>query len=244
MEVHKHPHHVTHKKKWGEYLLEFLMLFLAVFLGFVAENIREHSVEKNREKQYARLLLSDLRTDSMYFVNRTELLESRLKKHALFFHLMTDSATASNKQVINAFLPLFYFYEVRITPGTYNQMKTSGSLRYIENEHLITALEQYYVAMLVRTNIAIDAGHQFYSNIIYPFFLNHIRIQDIDDEGDSVKVVNPVIINRTKETDQQLLNIVGNYGSDQFLQQIRYIEPLIKKNHELISFIKEEYHIK
>ena len=40
MEVHKHPHHVTHKKKWGEYLLEFLMLFLAVFLGFVAENIR------------------------------------------------------------------------------------------------------------------------------------------------------------------------------------------------------------
>ncbi len=20
MEVHKHPHHVTHKKKWGEYL--------------------------------------------------------------------------------------------------------------------------------------------------------------------------------------------------------------------------------
>ncbi len=23
MEVHKHPHHVTHKKKWGEYLLEF-----------------------------------------------------------------------------------------------------------------------------------------------------------------------------------------------------------------------------
>lgn len=42
MEVHKHPHHVTHKKKWGEYFLEFLMLFLAVFLGFLAENFREH----------------------------------------------------------------------------------------------------------------------------------------------------------------------------------------------------------
>ena len=26
MEVHKHPHHVTHKKKWTEYLLEFFML--------------------------------------------------------------------------------------------------------------------------------------------------------------------------------------------------------------------------
>jgi len=46
MEVHKHPHHVTHKKKWTEYLLEFFMLFLAVFLGFVADNIRENSVER------------------------------------------------------------------------------------------------------------------------------------------------------------------------------------------------------
>ena len=31
MEVHKHAHHVMHKKKWTEYFLEFFMLFLAVF---------------------------------------------------------------------------------------------------------------------------------------------------------------------------------------------------------------------
>jgi len=64
MEVHKHPHHVTHKKKWGEYFLEFLMLFLAVFLGFVAENIREHQVEKNRGRQYIISLYEDLKTDT------------------------------------------------------------------------------------------------------------------------------------------------------------------------------------
>ena len=63
MEVHKHPHHVTHKKKWGEYLLEFLMLFLAVFLGFLAENLREHQVEKEREKQYIESLIADLKSD-------------------------------------------------------------------------------------------------------------------------------------------------------------------------------------
>src|SRR6187551_909146 len=51
MEVHKHPHHVMHKKKWSEYVLEFFMLFLAVFLGFIAENIREHSVNKEIEKR-------------------------------------------------------------------------------------------------------------------------------------------------------------------------------------------------
>ncbi|HMC86111.1 MAG TPA: hypothetical protein VKI61_11325, partial [Chitinophagaceae bacterium] len=63
MEVHKHPHHITHKKKWGEYLLEFLMLFLAVFLGFVAENIRETSVEHEREKEYMVSMLEDIKAD-------------------------------------------------------------------------------------------------------------------------------------------------------------------------------------
>src|SRR6185369_90711 len=64
MEVHKHPHHVTHKKKWGEYFLEFLMLFLAVFLGFLAENFREHQVEKERAKQYIFSFCEDLKNDT------------------------------------------------------------------------------------------------------------------------------------------------------------------------------------
>src|SRR5689334_7369056 len=64
MEVHKHPHHVTHKKKWAEYLLEFLMLFLAVFLGFLAENLREHQVEKERARQYIASFYEDLKYDT------------------------------------------------------------------------------------------------------------------------------------------------------------------------------------
>ena len=32
MEVHKHPHHVTHKKKWGEYLPKFFKLSLSFVL--------------------------------------------------------------------------------------------------------------------------------------------------------------------------------------------------------------------
>src|SRR6476659_2694983 len=52
MEVHHHPD-IHHKpKKWKEYFLEFLMIFLAVTLGFIAENIREHRVEKDRELEF------------------------------------------------------------------------------------------------------------------------------------------------------------------------------------------------
>ena len=63
MEVH-HAHHANHKKKWGEYLLEFLMLFLAVYLGFLAENLREHQVEKARLKEYMHGLVDDLKADT------------------------------------------------------------------------------------------------------------------------------------------------------------------------------------
>ncbi|HEY5369620.1 MAG TPA: hypothetical protein VIJ75_11565, partial [Hanamia sp.] len=69
MELH-HPHHVTHKKEWHEYLLEFIMLFLAVFLGFVAENIRETSVEHGREKEYARALYDEFYADSITYTHK------------------------------------------------------------------------------------------------------------------------------------------------------------------------------
>jgi hypothetical protein len=80
MEVHKHPHHVTHKKKWGEYLLEFLMIFLAVFLGFLAEYQLEHVIEKQRAKDFALSLHRDLVTDTADFNINIERLKICKKK--------------------------------------------------------------------------------------------------------------------------------------------------------------------
>jgi len=65
MEVH-HPHHVGHKKKWHEYITEFVMLFAAVTLGFFAENVREHRIEKEREVQLMRSMVSDLEKMKIY----------------------------------------------------------------------------------------------------------------------------------------------------------------------------------
>ena len=54
MEVHHHSHESHGKKNWKSYFWEFLMLFLAVFCGFLAEYQLEHTIEKDREKQYIR----------------------------------------------------------------------------------------------------------------------------------------------------------------------------------------------
>ena len=77
MEVHAHTH--TARKKWTHYFWEFLMLFLAVFCGFLAEYQLEHLIEHQREKEYMRTMLEDLKSDSAMFETNIGLRTSRIK---------------------------------------------------------------------------------------------------------------------------------------------------------------------
>src|SRR4029078_8185665 len=62
MEVHTHSH--TERKKWTHYFWEFLMLFLAVFCGFLAENQREHMIERRRVKESMKEVVENLKYDT------------------------------------------------------------------------------------------------------------------------------------------------------------------------------------
>ena len=78
MEVHHHSHH---PKKWKEYITEFLMLFLAVTLGFLAENLREVYVEKERSHELISSFIRDVELnvvlmDSLIQSNKKSLLKS------------------------------------------------------------------------------------------------------------------------------------------------------------------------
>ena len=64
METHAHHLHHAPGKKIFHYFYEFLMLFLAVFCGFLAENFREHYVERERAEQYMVSFYQDLRADT------------------------------------------------------------------------------------------------------------------------------------------------------------------------------------
>ena len=150
MEVHKHPHHVTHKKKWREYLLEFLMIFLAVFLGFIAENIRENSVEHHREKQFIRSLMNDIKADTARIKNIIKQRTTReLRLDSLTFLLNNDSNAVHTN--------LIYFYAVtpsrslafRLIPndGTMQQLKNSGALRLIRNRAVADSIGRYDVSV-------------------------------------------------------------------------------------------------
>ena len=143
MEVHKHPHHVTHKKKWLEYLLEFLMIFLAVFLGFVAENIREHGAEKERLHQYLRSMLIDINRnigalDSAINENKTMI----VSYEALVGGLLRDTAMLDRSAFAKK-LGAIWLRGFINKNETFEQMKSSGTLRYITNEKLMNEILQY-----------------------------------------------------------------------------------------------------
>lgn len=222
------------------------MLFLAVFCGFLAEYKLEHVLERQHEKEFAKLLLSDLRADSLYYIRRNENTEKILKGHQQLYDLMTASQKPTDKQILSAFLPIDHLYGFSVTSGTYSQMKTSGSLRYIQKTELINNLQQYYEVLIPIANLIIEKNVQYYSSIITPYKINHFRVQDYSSVADSLIAIvdNPTIMNRTSQTDQELLNIMGEYGTLQKIFKIRNIEKLITKNSELIHLIKEEYDLK
>jgi hypothetical protein len=64
METHAHHLHKAPGKNFWHYFFEFFMLFLAVFCGFLAENFREHQVEKSRARQYVQSFCEDLKNDT------------------------------------------------------------------------------------------------------------------------------------------------------------------------------------
>src|ERR1700748_3521227 len=82
MEVHHHPDLHHKPKKWKEYFLEFLMIFLAVTLGFIAENIRENIVNREKEKHYVENIIADLKTDTANITLSIHMQNLLLKKMA------------------------------------------------------------------------------------------------------------------------------------------------------------------
>ena len=145
MEVHKHPHHVTHKKKLGEYLLEFLMLFLAVFLGFLAEYQLEHVIEKQRARDFALSLHRDLVTDTAIFNRTIERLEICTKKIDTLVGILSNTKEAQKKVSSIYYLSAYAFIFPISTPteSTLQQLLNSGSLRYLKDNLLVDSIKIY-----------------------------------------------------------------------------------------------------
>jgi hypothetical protein len=134
MEVQAHTH--TPRKNWTHYLWEFIMLFLAVFCGFLAENLREHQVEKQRGKQYIRSFYEDLKTDTVSFLR---LIRANEIKTAAFVNLFRCYDTIrKNWRSTSCLIPIIKYSRFNTTvafaDGTLQQLKNAGGYRLLHDE--------------------------------------------------------------------------------------------------------------
>ena len=141
MEVHGHTH--TPRKKWTHYLWEFLMLFLAVFAGFLAENQREHIIEGKRAKQFLQSMLVDVQTNMKNLDSLLKQDRIILANHdSLVNWLLKDSLTI-NRAAFAKKMGAVWVRNFLVRKETYEQMKSSGSLRYVGNIEFLKKMMDY-----------------------------------------------------------------------------------------------------
>ena len=139
MEVHHHSHH---PKKWKEYITEFLMLFLAVSMGFVAENLREKHVENERAEELIQAFIIDVKEnqkqlDSLIVNNK------RLSNYfdSLSIHYATRKEHVDLAELAGTMD--FWMYRFINRKTIFDQMKSSGALRYIQDKNILKAILLY-----------------------------------------------------------------------------------------------------
>jgi hypothetical protein len=145
MEVHHHPK--VEKKNFKEYFLEFIMIFLAVTLGFFAEQIQELFANKAKVKEYMHEIVENLKYDT----TRCSLnAQSNIEIQRGLDSLRSEVSDAVNGQISANEL---YYYALRYSTNVgqvafntsaINELKSSGSLRLIENLKLLLEISDYY----------------------------------------------------------------------------------------------------
>ena len=139
MEVHHHSHK---PKNWKEYFVEFFMLFLAVSMGFVAENLRERQIENERSEELIHAFIVDIKENQ-------KLLDSIIVYNQFqsnYFDSLSMEYAVKNDGVdligLAKSLDLWMHRFIN-RKAIFEQMKSSGALRYIRNSDLLKEILMY-----------------------------------------------------------------------------------------------------
>jgi len=242
MEVHAHSH--TPGKKWTHYFWEFFMMFLAVFCGFLAENQREHIVEGKRAKEYAALLLEDLKNDSAYIneVTANQLLMLH-RADSLLAILSSDQFINNNGRIVNLFNHVGTLVDFK--PAfeiNFEQIKNSGSLRYFKNKKLVSSFSEFDRLLETTSEVYIGYNNYILQNL-QPFMINNLNTLQFDIFSRTVLVSDPDIYNWDKREAVLLANKINLKKTYDVFFVNRFLKQCTEKNLALITAIKKEYHL-
>ncbi len=222
------------------------MLFLAVFLGFIAENAREHFIEKEKGKGYLESLYQDVKKDTANLTITIQWFEDcqgRFDTLLDHFDEMKDGSSAAFGR--NLFI-LGTYQDFVYTDRTMQQLKNAGGLRLITDKETVDSIINY------------DACIR----------LQQIQLEAIDDEQTKMVNIREGIFDfqkvmtlrpwlrtekENRKTDWLLTHDKRVLGS--FYNAILYYEGvqkqylrLLKNSREtggtLVAFLQDKYHFK
>ena len=144
---HGHPMEVHHlkehkKKSWITYLFEFFMMFLAVFCGFLAEYQLEHTIERDREKEFIVSMVKEMQID-MIDIKRTENDTVRYKYlDTLALNIFIgDRSQKTMKKIYEIYFNYgTYYHSYVYEEFTLGQLKYAGNMRLIRNKKVADRL--------------------------------------------------------------------------------------------------------
>ena len=223
------------------------MLFLAVFLGFVAENIREHKVEREREKEYIESLIADLKSDQQVLSQHILHVKAGASMmDSLITLLNTPSLIPNNTGNL--------YYWARLAPRlhplstnsrTFEQLKNSGNFRLIRNLSSSNKIMTYYekFALIHLLESVNETEFTEYKKVAAKIFDPAVFLK-MEGNGSEIKRTGENFPLRT--TDNQLLQelscfSVYMHGTKKGI--LRTDEELKIAGKELIEYLQNEYHL-
>ncbi len=260
MEVHHHPDLHHKEKPWKEYLLEYLMIFLAVMTGFFAESYREHRGDRSKEREYAINIKKDLRTDT---ANINIWIPSLYKRVTSFDTLIT---------CLEALGPIKngsdMYYLARLSTrnsifepsdNTILEMKSSGSLRLIQNREIVNGLMDFERYIGQYNNLFDIEGKE--NMLSYPL-LGELFDATVFDKmvgvvnkgltereyagGSTLNMVRPPGNPQLLSYDKQKINLLVYYfhqRKSSFMGEMRRLTAQKELAEKLIELIDKEYNL-
>lgn len=252
MEVHHHAHHEG-KKNWRSYFWEFLMLFLAVSLGFYAENLREGILHHKEVKTHINSMVSDLHADIALF-------DSVIERNTYSAEMADSLVELLHDDLANTSSIYFAARSVTANNGyaytnskSFDQMKSSGLLRYIKPKALLDSMGTYYASfqwlgnqtelMRLKMNEIHESNAGLFDSYVFHQMMN-VRLTSFGGGRTIISrpAGNPVFLSQSAR-DINTVSLSYHYYATTTKFYKRTIVDLKDKANRLIEQIKATYEV-
>jgi hypothetical protein len=223
------------------------MLFLAVFSGFLAEYQLEHTIENQREKQYIRSLIADLKSDQQILAQHIVHLKTGISMMDSVINILSAPSL-----IINNTGRLYYLARLapRLSPlstnnRTFEQLKNSGNFRLIGNISTSNRIMTYYEKFpLIRLLESVNEDEfNEYKKVAAKIFDPAVFTKMEEDNGEIKRTTENPILRTTDHELLQELSVFSVYMNSTKKGILGADKELKTAGSELIEYLQNEYHL-